>query len=148
VRKSLPLSLLMLDLDHFKKWNDTRGHDAGDQVLRLVGTELQRAVRGSDIACRFGGEEFAILMPETPAAVAMDRADAIRERLGRLDVECGGQMAGRVTVSIGIACFPQHASDANSLVRAADAALYAAKAAGRDRVMLAEPLAPKASARA
>jgi diguanylate cyclase (GGDEF)-like protein/PAS domain S-box-containing protein len=135
-RKSQPLSLLMLDLDHFKKWNDERGHDAGDQVLRLVGSELQRSIRGSDIACRFGGEEFAILMPETGATVALQRANAIRERLGRIDIEYSGQVAGRISVSIGVACFPQHGGDANALVRAADAALYEAKGAGRDRVML------------
>jgi len=137
-RKAQPLSLLMLDLDHFKKWNDTRGHDAGDQVLRLVGSELQRAVRGSDLACRFGGEEFAILMPETDPDIALERANTIRERIGRIDIEYGGQVAGRISVSIGVASFPLHASDANSLVRAADAALYEAKGAGRDRVMLPE----------
>lgn len=141
-RKSVPLALLMMDIDHFKKWNDTRGHDAGDQVLRLVGSELQRAVRGSDIACRFGGEEFAILMPEASPEVAVARANYIRERISLIDVEYGGQIAGRITISIGVAAFPPQATDAHALVRAADAALYEAKGAGRDRVMLA-PALPK-----
>jgi diguanylate cyclase (GGDEF)-like protein/PAS domain S-box-containing protein len=141
-RNHRPLAVLMIDLDHFKRFNDTFGHDAGDALLRELGSLLQSQVRGSDIACRYGGEEFAVILPDAPLAAAQERADAIRKSVKHIDLKHHGQALGAITLSIGVAVFPDHGEAPYSLVRTADQALYRAKAAGRDCVVLAETPAP------
>ncbi|MCV2395865.1 sensor domain-containing diguanylate cyclase [Actinotalea sp. M2MS4P-6] len=128
-----PLSAIMLDLDHFKAVNDTYGHAVGDEVLVAVGRELARCVRVADVLVRFGGEEFLVLMPGTTADVAAVRAEECRRRVAGLEVRSPGP-ALQVTLSAGIAVLH---TDADTLLREADDALYAAKARGRDRVVVA-----------
>ena len=140
-RSQRSLSVLMIDLDHFKRFNDTFGHDAGDALLRELGQLLQSNVRGSDIACRYGGEEFSLIMPDATLSTAQERAEHIRKSAKSLDLKHAGQALGAVTLSVGVAAFPEHGDTPFLLTRAADQALYRAKAAGRDRVMLAETVA-------
>jgi diguanylate cyclase (GGDEF)-like protein len=135
-RKEVPLAVVMVDIDYFKRVNDTFGHEAGDLVLRELGGLLRGQIRASDIACRFGGEEFALVLPEIPVGGAVQRAEAIRAAVKGLDLQYAGQPIGRLSASFGIAVFPDHAQDADSLLRLADEALYQAKGAGRDRVMV------------
>jgi diguanylate cyclase (GGDEF)-like protein len=138
-----PLALLLLDLDHFKKVNDQRGHAVGDQVLANVGAVLRNALRPGDFAGRNGGEEFAILLPGTEIPVALRIAERVRAAIAEMSL-AGTDIA--VTVSIGVAGFPDHASTLDRLERLADAALYVAKRQGRNRVELAEPAAGAAAA--
>jgi diguanylate cyclase (GGDEF)-like protein/PAS domain S-box-containing protein len=140
-RAELSLGILMLDLDHFKKVNDTYGHDAGDTVLREAGTFLTKSVREEDTVCRFGGEEFVIVLPTASAEAARSRAERIRAKLRELTVLHQGQSLGRITVSIGVAELPVNGTSATELLAAADAALYRAKRNGRDQVVVSEPLA-------
>ena len=135
-RNATPVAVMLIDLDHFKRVNDTFGHEAGDIVLTAVGTLLKGNVRGSDIACRYGGEEFALILPETDAVTAARRAEDIRRGISSLELSHAGRRLGKVTASIGIAMFPGNAQDIDSLLRVADVALYAAKGAGRDRVIV------------
>ena len=129
-----PLALLLLDLDHFKQVNDQYGHAAGDQVLASVGAALRSVVRDRDFAGRNGGEEFAVLLPDTDIAAALDIAERIRATIAEVTVP-GTDVP--VTVSVGVAGFPDHASTLERLDRLADAALYVAKRQGRNRVELA-----------
>ncbi len=129
------LSFVMLDVDHFKLFNDTHGHDAGDAVLREVAHVLKRHTRTEDIACRYGGEEFLMVLPGCPLEDAYQKAEAIREAIAQLRVSSGGAILSRVTASLGIACCPQHGERMDELIRAADAALYKAKAAGRNQIV-------------
>ena len=137
VRASQGLGVLMLDLDHFKKFNDTYGHDAGDLVLRETASFLLRSVRAEDIVCRFGGEEFVVILPLAELKVTQARAERIRSHLRQLSVVHQGQSVGMITVSVGVAELPQHGATAKELLEAADAALYQAKREGRDRVAVA-----------
>jgi diguanylate cyclase (GGDEF)-like protein/PAS domain S-box-containing protein len=139
VRAEQGLGVLMLDLDHFKKFNDTYGHDAGDTVLRETASLLLKSVRSEDIVCRFGGEEFIAILPAADLKVTQARAERIRSKLRELTVLHQGQPLGTVTVSIGVAELPQHGTSPKELIDAADAALYRAKNDGRDRVMTADP---------
>jgi diguanylate cyclase (GGDEF)-like protein len=136
-RKESPLALMMVDVDHFKRYNDRHGHDAGDCVLRELGNLLARFIRESDIACRYGGEEFVLLLPGASAADAASRARALLAEVGRLDPVFQGSHLGRLTASIGVAVYPDHVQEGQSLFQAADAAVYAAKAGGRNRVVVA-----------
>ena len=136
-RRQQPLSVLMLDVDHFKRFNDSHGHDAGDALLAQFGALLARTVRNEDVACRYGGEEFTILLQETDAHQAMERAKQICAAVRALDVQHRRQTLGPVTVSIGIATAPTAGTAPDELLRAADRALYAAKHGGRDQVRLA-----------
>lgn len=136
-RKQQPLSLMMIDVDHFKRFNDTFGHDAGDKVLRELGKLLQRSVRACDIACRYGGEEFTLILPEASLSVTLERAEQIRDSVKQLDIDYCGQSLGMLTVSIGIACFPDCGQSGEALLKAADRALYQAKQQGRDRAIAA-----------
>jgi diguanylate cyclase (GGDEF)-like protein len=138
VRASRPLSVMMLDIDHFKRFNDTFGHDAGDAVLREVGAVLRSFFRGEDVACRYGGEEFALVLSDTTAEGALARASQLREQVHQLSLSFRRQSLGPVTISVGIATLPLHASTADGLLRVADKALYRAKHEGRDRVVLAD----------
>ena len=137
-RRGAPLALLMVDLDHFKRVNDRSGHDAGDSVLRAVAALLRTGIRSSDVACRYGGEEFLLILPDTAPAAAHSKAEDIRSTFERNPAALRG-----VTASIGIAVFPDHGASADALLSAADHALYDAKAWGRNRVVLSSrrPLA-------
>ena len=128
-RGELPVAVIMLDLDHFKRVNDKSGHAAGDAVLVAIGTLLRRHVRASDVACRYGGEEFLLVMPETALVAARRKAELIR-----IDVERDHDSLLGVTASLGVAIFPDHGADATALIRSADSAMYDAKQAGRNRV--------------
>ncbi len=136
-RRGTPLGVIMLDLDHFKQFNDSFGHAAGDTLLRELGAFLQAHVRREDIACRYGGEEFALILPEASLANTQRRAEQLRNDIKHLSVEHRRQPLGAVTLSLGVAAFPEHGSTAESLLNAADSALYRAKAAGRDQVVIA-----------
>jgi diguanylate cyclase (GGDEF)-like protein len=133
-RRNLPLSIMMLDLDHFKIFNDSYGHEAGDTLLREVGIFLRRMLRGEDTACRYGGEEFTLILTEASGENASLRAESIRDDLKHLNIHYRGDSLGGVTTSIGIATFPENGLTADVLLRAADQALYRAKSLGRDRV--------------
>lgn len=135
-RAGRALALLMLDVDHFKRFNDAHGHDAGDTVLRTVASELAVRVRGSDVLCRYGGEEFVALLPEIAPAGVLARAEELRAGVAGLPI-AGVPGSGPITVSVGAAIYPRDGADGRALLRAADQALYAAKSAGRNRVMLA-----------
>ncbi len=137
-RNQRSLGVIMLDLDRFKHFNDTYGHDAGDTLLRELGTLLQANIRGEDIACRYGGEEFTLILPEGSAEVIQQRAEAVREAIKRLDVLHRGQPLGRIAASLGVAIFPEHGRTGEALLQAADAALYQSKAAGGDFVTTAK----------
>lgn len=137
-RKGTPVSVVMMDLDHFKYFNDTFGHKAADTVLCKLGAQLQRGIRSSDIPCRYGGEEFVLILPESSLEAAWLRAEQLREAVKRMQIQHGYQSLGPVTVSAGVAVFPDHGATVESLLQSADMALYVAKQAGRDRVCLAE----------
>src|SRR5712692_709540 len=134
-RHGRPVAAIMLDIDHFKRFNDSFGHDAGDLVLRELAGVLRRFARQSDVASRYGGEEFLVLLPECPFDAALRKAEQLREEVAKLNPEHNNRALGSVTVSIGVAAFPDHAQEAKALLRCADEALYDAKAAGRDRVV-------------
>lgn len=136
-RKNHPLSLLFLDIDHFKRFNDTFGHDAGDSVLQSVADVLRNYFRGDDVACRCGGEEFAVILPESVATDAALRAEGLREALRGLKLQHRNTRLGPISVSIGIAAFPEHCSTTDDLLKIADQCLYKSKTAGRDRVTVA-----------
>jgi len=133
-----PLALLLIDLDHFKQVNDQRGHPVGDQVLASVGATLRSVLRTGDFAGRKGGEEFAVLLPDTEIAAALEIAERVRAAIAEITLP-GSDVS--VTASFGVAGFPDHASTLDRLERLADAALYVAKRQGRNRVELAEPAA-------
>jgi diguanylate cyclase len=132
-RDDAPISAMMVDIDHFKRINDTHGHPVGDEVLKAVAGVLTQSLRAGDIACRYGGEEFLLLLPGMPLAVAKARAQDICHQVGALRLSAEG-VALQVFVSVGVAEAPQNATDAASLIRQADAALYRAKDMGRNRV--------------
>lgn len=140
-RRGYPVGLIMLDLDHFKSFNDTFGHAAGDLLLRTVGEFLSVHIRAGDVACRFGGEEFVLILPEASLEITRQRAEHLREEIRHLNPEYRGQRLGPMTASAGVAAYPAHGPDAERLLRAADEALYHAKNAGRDRVAAAPLLA-------
>lgn len=144
-RRGLPLAVLMIDVDHFKQFNDTHGHDAGDTVLAQIGQVLTQMSRPEDIACRYGGEELTLVMPEAPPEVAIKRAEEIRLAVARLELSHRNTNLGPVTISIGVAAFPLHGRTLEQVRQASDRALYAAKSAGRDRVMVAPTLASVAT---
>lgn len=127
----------MLDLDHFKTFNDTFGHEGGDALLRAFGQFLREHLRKEDIACRYGGEEFCILFCESSLADTVRRAEQLRSGVSHLIVQYGGHHLGVVTVSIGVASYPAHGSTSTELIAAADGALYQAKTEGRNRVVTA-----------
>ncbi len=136
-RNNNSVALLMIDIDHFKKFNDTFGHQAGDALLRGFGELLKNRTRGQDIACRYGGEEFAIVLSDSGLDAAIARAELLREEVKQLNVQNAGQLLGNISLSIGVALYPQHGSTIAELIRVADEALYRAKHEGRDRVMVA-----------
>ena len=138
IRSEQHLGILMLDLDHFKNFNDTYGHEAGDAVLRETASFLIRSIRVEDFVCRYGGEEFVVVLPTADLRAAEARAERIRAKLRDLVVMHEGRSLGVITVSVGVAALPDHGMSEKELLQAADAALYRAKRAGRDRVVVAD----------
>ena len=136
-REQQPLAVLMIDVDHFKRFNDAYGHDTGDQALRMVGALFAAQFRGSDIACRYGGEEFAVVLPGTGKDEAVARAEQLCAKVRELSVMHQGTVVGSLTISIGVAVCFEHGEHMEQLIETADAALYQAKRAGRDRVACA-----------
>lgn len=151
-RSGKPLSLMMLDIDRFKRFNDKFGHSGGDALLRELGAVLQTLIRLEDAACRYGGDEFVILLPESSLDVALLRADELLQAAHEFNIPHEGSVLSGVSLTIGVAAYPDHGTDVAELVRAADQAMFGAKHAGGDRVRVAEtpdeqvpttPLAPK-----
>ncbi len=137
-RKQFKLGILMIDVDHFKNLNDTFGHEAGDAVLRSFGTLLKDFFRAEDIVCRYGGEEFTVILPETTLEAAIKRASALCVATKQLVVQHRREVLRPVTISIGVAILGEHGTTTASLLSAADSALYQAKEQGRDRVITAD----------
>jgi diguanylate cyclase (GGDEF)-like protein len=135
-RNDAQLAVIMIDIDHFKQFNDKFGHDGGDAILRALGAFFTKHVRGSDIACRYGGEEFILILSPSTAEGARQRAEKIREGARLLSVSHANRDLGAITLSLGVAIFPDHASEAAAIVKAADVALYQAKSGGRNRVVM------------
>jgi diguanylate cyclase (GGDEF)-like protein/PAS domain S-box-containing protein len=138
-RRKKAIAVLFLDLDHFKRFNDTFGHEAGDLVLKSLADLFRTFFRASDICCRYGGEEFAIILPESSAQDAAIRADALRLEVKRLQLHYKKQTLGQVTLSAGVAAFPEHGSTSDELLKIADQCLYESKTHGRDIVTVASP---------
>ena len=135
-RYGFPLSLVMIDFDYFKKINDTYGHQSGDVIIRAIGTVILREIRGSDFAARYGGEELAIVLPETGSAEAFVFSERVRKIIQQLPITVLSDETVYVTVSIGVASFPEDASNREDLINTADQALYFAKGKGRNKVIL------------
>jgi diguanylate cyclase (GGDEF)-like protein/PAS domain S-box-containing protein len=150
-RAAQSLGFLMIDLDHFKSFNDTYGHDAGDAVLRETALFLAKGIRAEDFVCRFGGEEFVVILPTADLESSRARGERLRLKMRELTIMYHGKSLGMVTISVGVAAFPEHGRSPKELMAAADAALYQAKRGGRDRVVVAsapvmeEPAIPGAN---
>jgi len=138
LRKEAFLSLLMVDIDHFKRFNDGWGHEAGDAVLRELARLLQSQLRAEDIACRYGGDEILLVLPEADVEAAQKSAERLQTTVRTTQIQHYGKVLEGLTLSIGIACYPRHASNAGALIGAADAALYKAKENGRNQFVTAE----------
>jgi len=134
-RKQPHIGIIMGDLDHFKKFNDVYGHAAGDKIITQIGKLLKERFRGSDIACRYGGEEFLIILPESSPEDTFKRAEALREEIKKMDMVFQGQILGSITMSMGIASYPENGTRMEELLRMSDTALYKAKQEGRDKVV-------------
>jgi diguanylate cyclase (GGDEF)-like protein/PAS domain S-box-containing protein len=137
-RKKAPLGVIMMDLDHFKLFNDTHGHEAGDCLLEAMGKFLASHIRQEDIACRYGGEEFVLILPEASLDVTLKRAEEIRQGVAQLHVSHRGQVLNGITVSLGVAILGEHGANGEDLLRAADNAMYRAKEQGRNRALVAD----------
>jgi diguanylate cyclase (GGDEF)-like protein len=136
-RQGKQVGVIMVDIDHFKPFNDTYGHEAGDALLREMGAFLQRHIRGNDIACRYGGEEFTLILRDISLEMIEQRAEQVRNAAKQLKVIHGGRFLENITLSLGVAMFPVHGATVMAVLQAADVALYRAKETGRDRVCLA-----------
>ena len=133
-RKQNLIGIIMIDIDHFKRFNDVYGHSTGDLVLKEVGTYLLTQIRQYDVACRYGGEELVIVMPDASIENTVIRAEEIRNGIKKLQLEDNGRQLEAITVSIGVSCFPDDGTNTEELIKIADKALYRAKEQGRDRV--------------
>jgi diguanylate cyclase (GGDEF)-like protein len=131
------VSVLMIDIDHFKSFNDLHGHPAGDAVLAGLADFFKAQMRGGDIVCRYGGEEFTLILPECSLEDAGERIAHMIEEVKKLRIKYGNRSLGPITLSAGVAAYPQNGGKAEDLLRAADTALFRAKEEGRDRVVLA-----------
>jgi len=137
-RSGQPFGVMMIDIDNFKRFNDTLGHAAGDAVLRAIGQYMLSAARGEDIVSRYGGEEFVLVMAPALQSTVWERAEKLRRGVQELEIEYEGRRVGPITISVGIAMFPDHGESGNEVLRAADAALYQAKRAGRNCVVVGD----------
>jgi diguanylate cyclase (GGDEF)-like protein/PAS domain S-box-containing protein len=135
-RQNEPFAVIMADIDHFKAVNDQYGHPAGDQVLRVFAEAVRRCRRGSDIHCRYGGEEFVLVCPGIAIQTARRRAEQLRRAIAAIPIAAGPATTLRITASFGISLYPQHGSTVAELIAAADAALYEAKRSGRNCVRM------------
>jgi diguanylate cyclase (GGDEF)-like protein len=136
-RSGAPLSLVMCDVDHFKRFNDDFGHDAGDAVLQAVSAEMGRYFRDGDVVCRYGGEEFTIIAPGATPEQLAERIEELRVAMTELSVRQGGRQLGAISMSFGIAGWDHRmARDGSALVRLADTGLYRAKQEGRNRTVV------------
>jgi diguanylate cyclase (GGDEF)-like protein/PAS domain S-box-containing protein len=138
-RSGKPLGGILFDIDHFKQFNDSYGHEAGDIVLRELGGLLQSQIRSEDIACRVGGEEFLLILPDAALDITRQRAEKLREAVKQVSIQYGGRPLGAITISMGVVVFPANGTTCDAILRSADEALYQAKAQGRDRVAVAKP---------
>jgi len=138
IRKNRSLGVVMIDVDRFKNFNDMFGHDAGDTVLRELGDYLAKFIRRGDLACRYGGEEFTLILPESSLEDTRRRAEELRISVHQLSIKHRDIVLGKVTLSLGVAVLPDHGTTAVELLAAADGALLRAKKEGRDRVLIAE----------
>jgi len=138
-----PLAVFMLDGDHFKRFNDEFGHEAGDMVLSALGKAIKESCRRNDLPCRFGGEEFTVVLGDIARDAAVQWGERLLAKVRKLEVKAGGRSVGRITISAGVAFYPDHGEDIETLLQAADAALYRAKDSGRDRLVVYEPIAVK-----
>ena len=136
-RKDTMISIIMVDIDLFKGINDSFGHEAGDTVLTVVAKSLKTGVRGEDVVCRYGGEEFILVLPEASTENARERAEHLRERIAQLEIEHDEKVLQKITASFGVATFPDHGHTIEEVIKAADTAMYRAKARGRNRVEVA-----------
>jgi len=132
------IGMIILDIDYFKRFNDTFGHQAGDKVLQAIGQLLMRSIRGMDLPFRYGGEEFLVILLGADLEMTQAKAEMLRSEVKLLQLEHNGQSLGTITSSFGVACFPEHGQTLPKLVAVADAALYEAKRLGRDRVVTPE----------
>jgi diguanylate cyclase (GGDEF)-like protein len=137
IRYQRPIGIIMLDIDYFKQFNDTYGHDGGDELLRAVGNFLQRHTRDTDVACRYGGEEFTLILPEATLEDTQRRAEDLCTGIKDLHVQHNGRMLGTITISLGVAGFPRDGRSVATVLRAADLALLQAKTEGRNRLVIA-----------
>lgn len=137
-RDRKPVAVFMLDVDHFKRYNDTHGHEAGDAVLRALGRTMTESSRLCDIVCRYGGEEFTVVLHDTAEDEARAWSERMMGRVRAMEIRSNGQPLPAVTISMGLALYPDHGSTPSSMLQAADAALYEAKHAGRDRLKVVE----------
>jgi diguanylate cyclase (GGDEF)-like protein len=144
-RGGASVGVMAIDVDHFKRVNDTLGHEAGDCALQAIAAELAGCVREEDIACRAGGEEFVIILPGTGKTALRSRAEAVRRKIEQARIQAGEETL-KLTVSIGLASFPSYGDTGQSVLRAADVALYKAKAAGRNRVTMCTPSGARSTA--
>lgn len=142
-RNQEPLAIIMMDLDHFKKFNDTHGHPAGDMLLRKFGELLRSQTRDADIACRYGGEEFVLIMPGASLAIAQKRAESLCQAIKQINLKYNDKLLEAVTLSVGVSAYPETSSNGQTTVSTADSALYQAKHLGRDRVVAAEKILPE-----
>ena len=135
-RQERPLSVVMLDIDYFKQLNDTLGHEAGDVFLQEIGKYLQKHIRTCDAACRYGGDEFTLIFPESSLEDTCKRVDQLRQEIKTMSIRYQGSEIGAMTISLGIASYPTHGKSSRDLLLAADMALYRAKQDGRDCLAL------------
>jgi diguanylate cyclase (GGDEF)-like protein len=136
-RRGTPVGILMFDIDHFKTLNDTYGHEAGDKVLEKLGMLFRKYTRSEDVACRYGGEEFLLILPEAPLQTVLLRAEELRKLIKDHLRIPWQEVVLSVTISVGVAAFPHHGQEVKQVVAAADGALYQAKKQGRDQVVVA-----------
>ncbi len=136
-RKASGLGIIMLDIDHFKRFNDTLGHEAGDALLKSLGNFLLNSMRSSDVPCRYGGEEFLLILPDASMESALRRAEQMLSEVRELRVEFNGRHLDRITISFGVSAYPDSGLTKEEIISAADAALYQAKRDGRNRVCAA-----------
>jgi len=133
-RNRRPLAVIMLDVDNFKQFNDTHGHEAGDLALQNLCETLRSHIRSEDVACRLGGDEFVLVLPDTAAELATQRAEELRKAVARMDVRYQGRLLEPMILSFGVATFPENGRTLKDLLRASDNALFRAKDEGRDPV--------------
>ncbi|MBI4834982.1 MAG: diguanylate cyclase [Planctomycetes bacterium] len=136
-RKGTPVGIIMMDIDHFKDFNDRFGHAYGDNLMQNMGKFLRENIRESDIACRYGGEEFTLIIPDATLEATRQRAEYLREEFKKLYPQKGDKSSDGITISLGVSVYPEHGTTAEAVLKAADAALYKAKESGRDRVQVA-----------